>query len=110
MLGAGGNDHRIGHGFLVIILETVLCHLNPVFLFGVTGFNGLGVANTHSQLFGAIGGLVLVNLANHTSNAGQVAVHGAKLLKIKVALVLIFNFVGQEKVIVASVCHYSLPP
>ena len=110
MTGAGGDHHGIGHGFLVIILEAVLGHLNPVFLLGVTGYNGLGVAVAHGQLLGAIGGLVLVNLANHASNAGQVVVHGAKLLKIKVALVLIFNFVGQEKVIVVSVCHYSLPP
>ena len=110
MLGASSDHHGIGHGFFIVILEAVLGHLNPVFLLGVTGFNGLGVAVAHGQLLGAIGGLVLVNLANHASNAGQVVVHGAKLLKIKVALVLIFNFVGQEKVIVASVCHYSLPP
>ena len=38
---------------------------------GVAVADGLGVAVAHGQLLGAIGGLVLVNLANHTSNAGQ---------------------------------------
>ena len=107
---AGFNDHGIGHFLLIVVLESVLSHQDLVLLLGVGDFDVLAVASAHCQIFGTVGCGVDVDLLNHAGGADQRVINGAETHQIQVGVVLVFDGVSENKILINLMGHFLCPP
>ena len=106
MLNSGLHDERVGHQFLIEVLETVLSEKNLVLVLSECRSDALGISLTHCQLLSTVGSGVLMYLSGHTGSAHKAVVDGAELLEIEVRIILVFDLVRKVKIFVYGISHY----